>query len=826
MALIDDLISELPAGDERTQIIEELARFRKRIGFGVKWEEHDEYIPLWGLPIEANSMVVKWNLPYVIAPPRAGGNQGGVTREQAYREGFQGYIVESSVQLDELNLVQLQQVLQDDNAEHPEAEDEEALRVQIEAYGGCTTIRHHRGGEVEHVLTRTLVRIAKGQEEIIPLLRYLQTIVHPNAEEVSTTHAVIESENIVALHILRSTHRRSFDLIYLDPPYNAQQRDWKYNNDYVDPEDGYKHSKWMAFIHHRLEIAKELLAEDGVVVVAIDENEHANLVLLLQKMWPDRAVVSVAIQHNTKGIRGDDFRMNNDFAVFVYCPIRGGRMSPKQRKEIDDRGFMKYNLGDNQPNQVYPSLYPFIINPENGEIIDIGDTPDAIPAERNVVRVDGNIEVWPFDSDGCTRTWSNGRATAIQRVNEGIIYARNTRNHWDIRKITSENPYFSLWAEKKYDNQIQGTNLLKKVFETSPFPYPKSIATMIDVILATTRDRPEAKILDFFGGSGTTLHATMVVNEMYGGQRQCILVSAAEVNGEISIDDGEGEMRTVEHWGHLASQGHTPTDDEWLQAGVIRSATLPRLDYFVRGVSHDGTDIIGDYLSGYNYNVNRVIEFLRIPQDTSPILVRELTQESIGHARPFYVSRTKPIAALWDADNAESSDAFIHAIGNLPQNTKLELVFIRTDDEGLFANLQTQIQDALVNIPEVQENTRAMSLGFPNQAIECFQLIYGNRINLLYNDDFTSMREISWLYAHSTQRYQNPPEDYAIATEDGEMIGSADGAIIHHGFERQYESALASSNRGRHVISLPHTLLEYANHARILPNQKIGGEEE
>ena len=88
------------------------------------------------------------------------------------------------------------------------------------------------------------------------------------------------------------------------------------------------------------------------------------------------------------------------------------------------------------------------------------------------------------------------------------------------------------------------------------------------------------------------------------------------------------------------------------------------------------------------------------------------------------------------------------------------------------------------------------------------------------------MREISWLYAHSTQCYENPPRDYAIATEDGETIGSVDGAIIHHGFERQYESALASSNPERHVISLPHTLLEYANHARILPNQQIGGEEE
>jgi len=804
MALIDDLISGLPAGDERTQIIEELARFRKRIGFGVKWEEHEEYVPLWGLPIEANSMVVKWNLPYV-------------TRDG----GFQGYIVESSVQLDELTLEQVQQALQDDNVEHPEAEDEEALRVQIEACGGCTTIRPHGGGEVEHVLTRTLVRIATGQEEIIPLLRHLQTIVHPNAEEVSATHAVIESENIVALHLLRSTHRRSFDLIYLDPPYNAQQKDWKYNNDYVDPKDGYKHSRWMSFIDHRLKIAKELLAEDGVVVVAIDENEIANLVLLLHKLWPDMQVTIIPIRHNPKGIQGDDFSIMNDYAVFVHPK---GRISKEDVEDLKSKTVLL--TGQNAPKGVYsPRAYPVVIN-EHGIILEIGEAPgeNEVPNERNVVRENGDIEVWPLDSDGDLRRWRLNPATLQERLNRGWIFATNKEHYWDIDEAKTEKEYGSLWTSKKYDNQSHGTRLLDKVFDNRPFNYPKSIYTMADVILAATKDRPEAKVLDFFGGSGTTLHATMVVNAMDGGERQCILVSASEVNGKIT--DPANETRKIEHWSHLVAQGFTPLDNEWLQEGVIRSATLPRLEYFTRGTNENNEAIQGSYEVGFNHESRREIAFLQIPTATEPITVKRLLGESVGHNSPSYVSSNSSIAALWDSESNEHQDSFIESIGNLNVTSKLQRVFIRTDNDELYNLLVTRVREALPQITESQANRRAMSLGFPNQAIECFQLIYGNRINLLYNDDFTSMREISWLYAHSTQRYQNPPEDYAIATEDGEMIGSADGAIIHHGFERQYESALASSNRGRHVISLPHTLLEYANHARILPNQKIGGEEE
>ena len=720
MARIDDLLSELPESEPKTQIIEELARFRKKIGFGVKWEEHEEYIPLWGLPIEVGSTVVRWNLPYVIRD-----------------DEFQEHIVQEIIPVAKLTQEQLQQLLEDDIQEHTKKEDD--LMARIEDLGGCISIRPCRGGETELVLTRTVVRIEKGEHEIIPLLNHLRTISHPDGE-VATTHAVIESENIIALHLLRATHQRSFDLIYLDPPYNARQGDWKYNNDYVDSIDGYKHSKWMSFIHHRMTLAKDLLADDGVVVVAIDENEHANLVLMLQKMWPGRKVVSVAIQHNPRGIRGDDFRMNNDFAVFVYSPIKDeNRISHKQRAVRDDRSFMKYNLGDNEPNRVYPSLYPFIINPD-GTIIDVGEKPDVIPVQRNVLLDNGNIEVWPFDSNGNTRTWSNGRETAQQRITEGIIYAENKGKHWDIRKITSSNPHFSLWADNKYDNKHHGDELLGRVFAKGDrFPFPKSIYTMTDVILAATRDRPEAKILDFFGGSGTTLHATMMVNEMYGGQRQCILVSAAEVNGKIEVKDKEGNTKKVEHWDHLVSQGHTPIDDEWLQAGVIRSETLPRLDYFVRGVRHDGTAIDGNYVSGYNYHANREIEYLQIPQAIPPSLVKDLTLEVVGHAHPIYVSQTKRIAALWDAGNAKQSKEFINQISDLPQNTKLERIFIRTDDVELFENLRTQIQDALVNIPEVQENTREMSLGFPSQSIECFQVEFQARNAILYNENFEQL---------------------------------------------------------------------------------------
>lgn len=132
------------------------------------------------------------------------------------------------------------------------------------------------------------------------------------------THILIEGDNYHALSVLNYTHEHSVDVIYMDPPYNTGARDWKYNNDYVDYEDSYRHSKWLSFMDKRLRLAKNLLKRNGVLICTIDENEHAALGLLLQELFPDREIVSVAIVHNPGGIQGKNFSYCHEYAYW-HC---------------------------------------------------------------------------------------------------------------------------------------------------------------------------------------------------------------------------------------------------------------------------------------------------------------------------------------------------------------------------------------------------------------------------------------------------------------------------------------------------------------------------
>ena len=132
---------------------------------------------------------------------------------------------------------------------------------------------------------------------------------------------LINGDNLQALYLLEKTHKGKIDCIYIDPPYNTGATNWKYNNDYVDSHDVYRHSKWLSMMSKRLKIAKRLLKDDGVLICAIDENELATLKLLIE----DETVFGVAYQvdvisiiQNPRGIQGDNFSYTNEYALFVY----------------------------------------------------------------------------------------------------------------------------------------------------------------------------------------------------------------------------------------------------------------------------------------------------------------------------------------------------------------------------------------------------------------------------------------------------------------------------------------------------------------------------
>ena len=130
---------------------------------------------------------------------------------------------------------------------------------------------------------------------------------------------LLEGDNLHSLHLLEKTHTGKIDVIYIDPPYNTGAKNWKYNNNYIDSNDAYKHSKWISMMKSRLDCAKILLKDDGVLVCAIDENEVATLKLLLEEVFGEQFIVDVVtIIQNPRGIQGNNFSYTNEFALFVY----------------------------------------------------------------------------------------------------------------------------------------------------------------------------------------------------------------------------------------------------------------------------------------------------------------------------------------------------------------------------------------------------------------------------------------------------------------------------------------------------------------------------
>ena len=146
--------------------------------------------------------------------------------------------------------------------------------------------------------------------------------------ETDNDNLLIEGDNYQALCVLNYTHKKNIDVIYIDPPYNTGAKNWKYNNDYVDKEDSYRHSKWLSLMRHRLKLAKSLLNDTGVLICAIDENEQAHLGVLIEEIFASYDQHTITVIHNPKGVQGTNFSYTHEYAIFVV---------PKNKKTIGNR---------------------------------------------------------------------------------------------------------------------------------------------------------------------------------------------------------------------------------------------------------------------------------------------------------------------------------------------------------------------------------------------------------------------------------------------------------------------------------------------------------
>lgn len=544
-------------------------------------------------------------------------------------------------------------------------------------------------------------------------------------------HAVINAENFHALQTLLFTHRGKVDAIYVDPPYNTGARDWKYNNDYVESDDLYRHSKWLAFMERRFKIAKELLSpEDSVLIVTIDEKEYLRLGLLLEQTFPEARIQMVSSMIAQKGVaRGSQFYRTDEYIYFVQIGTSAVLPLPLSADWALGKGdgttgaaqgivwSQLRRSGTNSLRSDRPGLfYPVYIDPTGPRIVGAGTAPALNePRDSASVTADGMEVVWPVRPDGSEANWQVSPKALLELAKNG--YARVGRKNENgypisylkrgsIQKITAgqvevvgQHPETgqvvvdaseyqrefipgTQWNIASHDATYHGSQLLNRLLGAAKFPFPKSLYAVEDSLRFFVKDKPEAVVLDFFSGSGTTAHALMRLNRQDGGLRQCISVT----NNEVSAEEQS----------RLRKDGLRPGDPDWERLGICDYITKPRIRAAITGKTPAGDPITGDYKFTDDFpmaeGLEENVEFFTLTYE-APMRVQ--SNREFARIAPFLWlragSRGRRIDSLeagWDVADAygvivdlDETDAFLDSIA---AQSGVKVAFIVTDEDRLF----------------------------------------------------------------------------------------------------------------------------------------------
>ena len=564
MAAINDLIAQITDEGLRKRIEQEVNKLSKQKKFGLVFESHlPEVTPFYDMPIKAGCKVI--------------------LRDR--REDKNIYIV-----------------LTVDN--------------------GMAVCGLKSAEETKSISVNDLVRVAEFGESIYPYLKPIDCVC--NSSEDDFWHALIEADNYHALQLLEYLYASRVDCIYIDPPYNNRDKSWKYNNDYVDSSDSYAHSKWLSFMEKRLRIAKKLLnPKKSVLILTIDEKEYLHIGCLLEEIFPDAQIQMITSVISAKGVvRNDQFsRVEEYIFVVEYGEVSFSKLpfnmldddiKKEADREIEWLGFRRrapQAKRNSRPNQ----FYPVYVNNETGIIEAIGDVVKQ-GVDRNTISVpEGCTALWPLSKDGDERLWSlipeqartnlekgylrvknwnkkertgtvyylpsgtiddieSGKARTIGKNNDGSIIAK-----YEAEGTT---PPKRVWNMKSHNAETYGTNVLNSILGKR-FDYPKSIYAVHDTLSFFVGNNPNALIIDFFAGSGTTLHAVNLLNAEDNGNRRCVLVT----NNEMSVEEEK----------QLIDAGHLPGDEEWESLGIANYVTWPRIVGCIKGKDIDGNVLQGNY---------------------------------------------------------------------------------------------------------------------------------------------------------------------------------------------------------------------------------------
>lgn len=487
-----------------------------------------------------------------------------------------------------------------------------------------------RAGAEQQVPVSDLVVVRRFGDPVFP---GLVSVGKVETAEGQPWNIAINAENYHALEALTYTCAGQVDVIYCDPPYNTGATDWKYNNDYVDSNDVYRHSKWLSFMERRLVLARRLLKHDSVLVVTIDEHEVSRLGVLLDETFPDADITLVSIVINPKGVTRPGVRRFSRVEEYAYfCFFGNAGLSTlgddlltlgagDLEKEAEQEGELRrprwkglLRSGDAARREDRKDMfYPVLIDHDRRAVIDAGE-PLPFESEPDFdTQISGLTPVWPVRKDGTLGRWGVGRDTLKSLIGKGYVSLGNhdpKRNSWAITYLSKE-PQEQLaagvlavvsfdedrnvvdvaftdpenaarrtktvWHRTSHDAGAGGTDVIGGLLGGRHFTFPKSVYAVRDTLELTVGDNKEALVVDFFAGSGTTAHACAMLNAKDGGNRRSIVIT----NNEVS----------VEAQAKLTERGHSAGDREWENEGIFYKVTKPRIEAAITGRRNDGTPI-------------------------------------------------------------------------------------------------------------------------------------------------------------------------------------------------------------------------------------------
>ena len=737
MAAINDLINQIENPELRARIQQEVSKMSKQKKFGLVFEEHmPENTPLYDHPIRKGTRVAK--------------------RDGDIRDNYFVLSVKDGV-------AECEHI--DDSHEH--------VTFPIE----------------------DIIAVAQFGEPIYPYLKPMDSIC--NAPDSELWHTLIQADNYHALQLLVYLYGGMVDCIYIDPPYNTGARDWKYNNDYVDSNDSYRHSKWLSMIKKRLALAKKLLnPQDSVLIVTIDEKEYLRLGCLLEEMFPEATIQMVTSVINRKGVshkgkKGETnreqkvqfsrvaeyiyFVMNGNFSIAkINCNMLEGQVSSSGNDGEKVQWLSMLRRGSAAKREEKEKhFYPIFVNPKTKDIVEVGDYLPLGLSRDTVPVPEGLVAVWPLRSNGDEGRWQCKRDTfkrylergwaklgsynkkqdrwAINYLNEGLleeiesgsieVLGKDDKGALILNRVGNKNVEpKSVWNLVSHNSSEYGTTLLQSIIGPDRFDYPKSLYAVKDTLNLCLLKKPNALIVDFFAGSGTTLHAVNLLNAEDGGTRRCIMVT----NNEVSAEE---ETK-------LKGAGYHPGHDKWEKLGIAHYVNWPRTKCSIIGQNVDGEPLNGYYQTYLKQEKEkeRTIKQITLIDDPPSLKTAQkkelvalccqgkLPQSLVKADTKFIVSEDHPCSILFDINYAEE---WLEALENQDQITEIHIV---TRNNDAFKKLKADIQDLLGNIIEDEPFLRPMSEGFKTNA-NFFKLGFLDKTNVALGKQFKELLPLLWMKA-------------------------------------------------------------------------------